>query len=111
MRSPLVLQPVAMASSDLETFMGPCFILICLALILYGIFCAQAFYYWTTYQDSLGLKLLIFVVCVLESVHVVTCIHLMYTFLLSDIASPDKLSRTVWSVIRLDVNLPPNCQH
>ncbi|KAI0683354.1 hypothetical protein BC835DRAFT_748663 [Cytidiella melzeri] len=86
-----------MASPTLETFLGPYFVLVYLAVILYGIFCAQAFYYWTTYKDGHGLKLLVFLICVLETAHVAICIHPMYTLLIVDNGSPDKLLRTVWS--------------
>ncbi|KAI0819107.1 hypothetical protein BC629DRAFT_1435861 [Irpex lacteus] len=91
-----------MASFDIETFVGPSFVFICLSLIssnssLYGLVIAQVYYYFTTYRDDLFHRLLVLLLCVLETVHSIACIHVLYTLTIIGFADVRKFSEIPWS--------------
>ncbi|KAI0089006.1 hypothetical protein BDY19DRAFT_162006 [Irpex rosettiformis] len=79
-------------------FIGPCFIIICFVLMLYGVFCAQVYFYWTTYKDHPVTKSLVVILIVLETVHVAFCIHAVYDYLVIDHADPSAFTKVIWSV-------------
>ncbi|KAI0089024.1 hypothetical protein BDY19DRAFT_993833 [Irpex rosettiformis] len=87
-----------MESLDAETLLGPFFVLLCVVFMLYGLFCAQTCYYYTTYHDHLSLKLAVSVLFVLETLHVIAGIHMLYWYLLVNYANPAKLTQIPWSV-------------
>ncbi|KAI0826247.1 hypothetical protein BC629DRAFT_1587079 [Irpex lacteus] len=81
-----------------EEFIGPCFIIICFVLVLYGVFCAQIYFYWTTYEDHCIVRWLVGVLVVLETAHVAFCIHALYDYLILDYNNSEALAKIVWSV-------------
>ncbi|KAI0086159.1 hypothetical protein BDY19DRAFT_961633 [Irpex rosettiformis] len=103
-----------MDSLSIENFIGPCFLLTWLSFILYGLVLAQVYFYFTTYQDHIvtqltvvliwfayqgiwWLKLNFFAFSILETLHVMVCMHMIYTYLIVDFANPQKILRTIWS--------------
>ncbi|KAI0089009.1 hypothetical protein BDY19DRAFT_162624 [Irpex rosettiformis] len=82
----------------IESFMGPCFVVIWLSFILYGVFLAQVYFYLITYNDSFPIKLFVILLWGLETLHVAFCIHVMYTYLLINFATPERIVRVIWSV-------------
>ncbi|KAI0826472.1 hypothetical protein BC629DRAFT_83352 [Irpex lacteus] len=86
-----------MPTFNFETFMGPAFIIICFSLILYGLSLAQIYFYLTTYRDHIAVKLLVVFVCILESLHVAFCIHMLYNYLIVDFANPVNVLNIIWS--------------
>ncbi|EKM52303.1 uncharacterized protein PHACADRAFT_186479 [Phanerochaete carnosa HHB-10118-sp] len=84
---------------NFEIFMGPLLILVCIALILFGVFCAQVYSYWTTYEhDPLNIKLLVLALSVLEFTHSALCLHILFEYFISDIGNPAALGGIVWCV-------------
>ena len=120
---------------NLENFIGPCFLVIWLSFMwvckaarfdfayhsstrLYGLLLAQAYFYFTTYRDSIGTRLtvaLIWSVCqlvrpirnspefpthsILETLDVIFCVHMIYTYLIVDFANLYKMAQILWWVI------------
>ncbi|KAI0089025.1 hypothetical protein BDY19DRAFT_993834 [Irpex rosettiformis] len=87
-----------MVAVDLESFFGSFFIALCVVFMLYGLFCSQVFYYYTTYQDRLAIKFFVFTLLVLESLHAAACIHILYSYLIRDYTTPSKLENVVWTI-------------
>ncbi|KAI0826404.1 hypothetical protein BC629DRAFT_1587204 [Irpex lacteus] len=87
-----------MALPDVETFIGPCFAIIWVSFILYGLVIAQVYFYFTTYEDGLGTKLLVILLCALETLHVAFCGHVVYTYTIVYFAKPEKVNNVIWSV-------------
>ncbi|KAI0826398.1 hypothetical protein BC629DRAFT_1587199 [Irpex lacteus] len=88
-----------MEGPNAETFLGPCFAILCIVFMLYGLFGAQVYYYFTTYRDHPALRAVVFILCVLETIHVATSIHVLYTYLVIDFADASKLLHVVWSFV------------
>ncbi|KAI0089010.1 hypothetical protein BDY19DRAFT_162739 [Irpex rosettiformis] len=88
-----------MPAFDIEPFVGPCFVIIWLSFILYGLFLAQIYNYFTTYEDHIIIKLAVTLLCILETLQVAACIHVTYTNLIIDFAQPEKLLYVLWSDI------------
>ncbi|KAI0088841.1 hypothetical protein BDY19DRAFT_151172 [Irpex rosettiformis] len=86
-----------MPTFDLEKFIGPAFIVICISFILYGLGLAQVYFYFRTYHDHPAIKLLVILVCILETLHVAFCIHMVYTYLIIDFADPGSVLNIIWS--------------
>ncbi|KAI0088894.1 hypothetical protein BDY19DRAFT_906379 [Irpex rosettiformis] len=88
---------------NVETFLGPCFVMLCVTFILYGLLCAQVYYYYTSYRDHIALKLVVLLlflsISVLESLHVATSIHFLYSYLVVDYANPSKLLDIIWQLL------------
>ncbi|KAI0747286.1 hypothetical protein BC629DRAFT_1561681 [Irpex lacteus] len=89
--------PSIMASFSIDSFLGPFFLFICVSLILYGLAIAQVYFYFTTYHDNQPTRILVLLLCILETVHAVVCILSTYTFLISDFADPLRLLNIAWS--------------
>ncbi|KAI0089011.1 hypothetical protein BDY19DRAFT_163038 [Irpex rosettiformis] len=97
-----------------QSFMGPNFVFIwlsfmyahslimeCLPLTrhsLYGIFISQVYFYYTTYHDHWSVRLLVFVLCILESFLVATCMHMTYIYLVIDWGDLAKALEITWSI-------------
>ncbi|KAI0826457.1 hypothetical protein BC629DRAFT_82069 [Irpex lacteus] len=87
-----------MEGFTIESFLGSFFILIFFVFILYGIFCAQVYHYYATYRDPLALKLVVLLLCVLESLHAAACMHMLYSYLVLFVTEPAKELTIIWSV-------------
>lgn len=87
-----------MAPPPLELFLGPLLVLVCIALTLFGVTCAQVYSYWTTYErDPPRLKGLVLTLLVLELAHSVMCLHMLYVYFVEDIGNPLPANEIVWS--------------
>ncbi|KAI0088893.1 hypothetical protein BDY19DRAFT_155163 [Irpex rosettiformis] len=86
-----------MEGMNVETFFGPSFVILCISFILYGLLCAQIYYYYTTYQDHLALKLVVLLLFILETVHVAASIHMLYGYLIINFANPAGIINISWS--------------
>ncbi|KAI0704358.1 hypothetical protein BC835DRAFT_1410417 [Cytidiella melzeri] len=82
---------------DVASFIGPLLVEICFALILYGVFCAQVYYWWCTYKDSLLVRIIIWSLLILETVHVGFCIHVLYWYFIVNFSNVDGLEEIAWS--------------
>ncbi|KAI0818857.1 hypothetical protein BC629DRAFT_1588182 [Irpex lacteus] len=87
-----------MADVLVGQFVGASFALFYIIFILYGVFCAQVYYYWTSYRDRLLLKGAICSITVLETVHVALCIEVLYSYFVVNYGSPENLQRIDWSI-------------
>ncbi|KAI0087470.1 hypothetical protein BDY19DRAFT_231579 [Irpex rosettiformis] len=86
------------APPSLSSFIGPAFVMICCALILYGTFCAQAYYYWSTYHDHMSLQSVVALLIVLETAHTAFCIHILYEYLVGAWGSPAAVMKVIPTV-------------
>ncbi|GJE88936.1 hypothetical protein PsYK624_050240 [Phanerochaete sordida] len=83
---------------DFELFMGPFLILVCIALMLFGVTCAQVYSYWTTYErDPVGYKILVGALWTLECTHTALCLHMLHGYFIKDIGDPSGLGNIIWS--------------
>ncbi|KAI0343180.1 hypothetical protein BDW22DRAFT_1246560 [Trametopsis cervina] len=82
---------------DVGAFIGPLLVEICFALILYGVFCTQVYYYFSTYNDQAFVKAIIWALLVLETVHVGFCIHVLYWYFILNFNRIEGLESIVWS--------------
>ncbi|KAI0687614.1 hypothetical protein BC835DRAFT_402409 [Cytidiella melzeri] len=81
-----------------EEAIGACFVIICVVFMLYGVFCAQVFFYWTSYKDHLVVRCIVGLLTILGSAHVALCIAMLYRYLIIDYANSDALLTILWSV-------------
>lgn len=70
-----------------------------ITVMLYGITTTQAHFYWWSYpQDAKLIKRIVLIVWILETVHTVFCLHLMYNYTIVDFGSLEHVVNLVWSV-------------
>jgi len=77
------------------------FISLGLASVLYGVTLIQTLFYYGTYdQDPLGLKLLVALLCLLDTAHLIVTTHMVYYHLITMWGNPAVLDPevTVWSL-------------
>ncbi|KAI0799695.1 hypothetical protein BC629DRAFT_190817 [Irpex lacteus] len=104
--SSLPLAGLPFAPPPFSAFIGPAFMIISCALILYGVFCAQTYYYWTNYRDHVLLRCVVGLLMVLETAHTALCMHLMYSYLVDawgNVFSIIKVIPTVGITIYLEL--------
>ncbi|KAI6160239.1 hypothetical protein EDD17DRAFT_1875992, partial [Pisolithus thermaeus] len=69
----------------------------CLASLLYGITCLQAFFYFQTYvDDRRGLKFTVALLLTLETVHVALSIWVVDSYLVANYTNPYALQSATW---------------
>lgn len=69
----------------------------CLASLLYGITCLQAFFYFQTYvDDRRGLKLTVALLLTLETIHVALSIWVIDSYLVDNYTNPYALQSATW---------------
>ncbi|KAI0750590.1 hypothetical protein BC629DRAFT_1739463 [Irpex lacteus] len=74
-------------------------VVLCIGFVLYGVLSAQAFYYWSTYpKDHWGVRALVAIVWVLESLHVAFCIHIVHTYFVLSLRDPEHATKIIWSI-------------
>ncbi|KAI0089015.1 hypothetical protein BDY19DRAFT_163369 [Irpex rosettiformis] len=89
----------SLPSMNIEPLVGPCFIIIWLSFILYGLVLAQVYFYFTTYEDHVLLKLAVALLCTMETLQVAACIHFVYTYLIVFFGNAGGLDIILWSII------------
>ncbi|KAI0090030.1 hypothetical protein BDY19DRAFT_99026 [Irpex rosettiformis] len=84
---------------DVEFMAGPLLALICFALILFGVFTAQIYYYWLSYEDdSPFLRHYVCALWLLEVAHTILCVQIVYHYLIIHFGNTESgLDRIVWS--------------
>ncbi|KAI0092709.1 hypothetical protein BDY19DRAFT_1024521 [Irpex rosettiformis] len=95
-----------MSSSFFETFIGPTFIMAIFSFILYGVFCAQIYFYWANYNDHAMLQSVVVLVGLLETTHIDLIIHPMYKYLVSwwgDLHAAQKIVPTLTVIFLIEV--------
>ncbi|GJE99112.1 hypothetical protein PsYK624_153580 [Phanerochaete sordida] len=99
---------------SVEQFAGPLFVCICVALILFGVFTTQVYFYWGTYEeDTTPMKFMVLSMWLLEAVHTVFCIDLMYQYFIRDFGNADALDIVPWTVggtVFLEITIVAMCQ-
>ncbi|KAI0091217.1 hypothetical protein BDY19DRAFT_991788 [Irpex rosettiformis] len=87
------------AQAALELAVGPLLVTLCLAFMLYGVFMAQLYFYYTHYEND-GVRLWSFVgvIGILETVHSALCIHVLYDYFVTHYGNPTEgIFKIVWS--------------
>ncbi|KAI0089013.1 hypothetical protein BDY19DRAFT_1057142 [Irpex rosettiformis] len=87
-----------MAPIDVVPLAGPCFVIIWLSFILYGLVLAQTYIYFSSYDDHRFLKIVVTLICLLETLQVAACIHIVYTYLIVFFANPLGWEKIIWSI-------------
>ncbi|KAH9858596.1 hypothetical protein C2E23DRAFT_9665 [Lenzites betulinus] len=86
--------------ASLDSTMGAMFIGVILAGIMYGVSCAQMFYYFTRYpNDHWGLKLLVTAVWASDTVHQGLISYSLYYYLITQYGNPIALTEMSNSII------------
>ncbi|KZT02010.1 uncharacterized protein LAESUDRAFT_445568 [Laetiporus sulphureus 93-53] len=85
-------------STTIEKFVGAFLITICVAMVFYGMSTIQAYVYWWNYpNDPLKIKIVVAVIWLLETLHSVFCLHVVYSYLIIDFGDLAKVEQIVWS--------------
>ncbi|KAI0777103.1 hypothetical protein BC629DRAFT_1525328 [Irpex lacteus] len=96
------LSPAAAAAAQaaLEIAVGPLLVTLCLAFVLFGVFLAQFYYYFTHYEnDGVQLRSFVGVIGLLETLHSALCIHVLYDYFVTHYGNPaEGISKIVWYV-------------
>ncbi|CCM03417.1 uncharacterized protein FIBRA_05548 [Fibroporia radiculosa] len=88
----------AAASPSIEEIIGGFTLGIDIAIILYGIVTAQAYFYWWTSQDDSSLvRSLVASVWVLETIHTVFCLYMSYHYTIIDFGDLEGILQITWS--------------
>ncbi|KAI0957935.1 hypothetical protein AcW1_006162 [Taiwanofungus camphoratus] len=70
------------------------------AAIFYGITNMQTYIYYVRNRgDPLALKSLVFILWLLDSVHLAFITHTVYTYTITDFGDPLAITKPIWSVI------------
>lgn len=86
------------AVESIKTLLSPLLILVCVALIFFGVFSAQVYAYWFAYQnDATSLRVFVLVLWFLELLHTIFCMHMLYTYFVDDIGAPLNAATIIWS--------------
>jgi len=84
----------------LDETLGAFYIGVIAGAALWGISCMQTYLYYTSYpRDLPQLKVLVFVVWGLDTVHQVLISHAVYIYSVKNFANPAILGEVVWSVL------------
>lgn len=88
-----------MAETIIETLAGALLVEVFIAVILYGNAIAQAYDYWWNFPDDGILnRRMVLVVWILDTIHTIFCICLVYSYVILDFDDPASLEKIVWSV-------------
>ncbi|KAI0819578.1 hypothetical protein BC628DRAFT_1012352 [Trametes gibbosa] len=83
----------------LDNTFGAAYLGTCFGLILYGLTAHQAYRYCRLYpKDSTFLKSFVLVAVLVETLHSICSIHLVYHYLVTNFANPFALTNEVWSL-------------
>ncbi|KAI8969887.1 hypothetical protein BD414DRAFT_502469 [Trametes punicea] len=102
------------AAIDLEFTFGAYLICTCLGCIMFGLTTHQTYRYYRLYPtDTSSLKLLVFVILLLDIMHTISSIHICYFYLVTNYFHPERLAEGVWSIrlIILETGLLILCSH
>ncbi|KAI0363878.1 hypothetical protein BV20DRAFT_1057666 [Pilatotrama ljubarskyi] len=91
--------PPPMALPSLDNTVGAILIGTFVSLILYGLVIHQAYRYFRMYQNDIALiKTFVITMLVVETVHIVFCMHMIYYYLVTNYFNPPALQNGVWSM-------------
>lgn len=100
--------------SPFEFLAGPLLAEVCVALILFGIFTAQVYFYWFEYEtDGRGMKSFVLTTWVLECAHTVFCIDMLYNYFILGFGDEAGIGKVTWSVgatVFIEVVIVAMCQ-
>ncbi|EIW57917.1 uncharacterized protein TRAVEDRAFT_65520 [Trametes versicolor FP-101664 SS1] len=102
------------AAVDLERTFGAYLVCTCLACIMFGLTTHQTYRYYRLYPtDLLSLKILVFIILMLDVLHTISGIHICYFYLVTNFFNPGRLADGVWSIrlIILETGLIILCSH
>ncbi|KAF9456684.1 hypothetical protein BDZ94DRAFT_1275050 [Collybia nuda] len=84
----------------LDNTMGAIFVGVLMGAALWGISCMQTFEYFSNFpNDSLGSKVMIAALFILDTVHQIFMSHVLYTYLVTHFFNPAYLNVVVWSLV------------
>lgn len=85
---------------SLAFVLGPMPVLVSFALILYGTFTSQVYFYWKEYKhDPARMKYWVFSIWTLETAHSACCIIMLYTYFITNFGNREVLEEVQWSVL------------
>ncbi|KAF8194240.1 hypothetical protein BJ912DRAFT_959910, partial [Pholiota molesta] len=84
---------------SLDSTYGAAFIGLVASAVLYGVTLLQTFLYYKQYpNDSLITKSIVFLLWILDTVHLILCTIAIYTYLVRNFHNPSALGRSTWSM-------------
>ncbi|KAF8158319.1 hypothetical protein B0H34DRAFT_797722 [Crassisporium funariophilum] len=90
---------------SLDTTYGAAFIGLIASAVLYGVTLLQTFLYFKQYpNDSWLIKLIVFVLWILDTAHLFLCTIAIYTYLVTNFSNEAALHKSTWSM-----NLQTDC--
>ncbi|KAI3615052.1 hypothetical protein WG66_016833 [Moniliophthora roreri] len=84
---------------DLGDTFGAVLIAVNISSCLYGVTCLQTWYYFRNYEDRWLLRVTVLAILVLETIHAILAMHVVYHFLILNFDHPLALLRDIWSAI------------
>ncbi|KAI0345373.1 hypothetical protein BDW22DRAFT_1482569 [Trametopsis cervina] len=86
---------------NFELFCGPFLMFIAFALMLFGVFSAQCYFYWfaSGSKDSQRLRYFVLTLWILETIHTAFCMHVMYTYFIINFGNIAGVQHVVWSAV------------
>ncbi|KAF9468552.1 hypothetical protein BDZ94DRAFT_673958 [Collybia nuda] len=92
--------------NSIDATYGSAFIGLVAGAILYGVTLLQTFLYYRRYpRDSIFIKLLVFLLWVLDTTHLALCTVAIYWYLVTNYSNPEALNKTTWSIdLQTDCN-------
>ncbi|KAJ3910655.1 hypothetical protein F5879DRAFT_3433 [Lentinula edodes] len=90
----------------MDSTYGSAFVGLIVSATLYGATILQAYLYYRNYpKDTYFLKLLVFALCIFDTIQLVLCVTAMYWYLITNYDNPPALSRLTWSMeLQTDCN-------
>ncbi|KAF9647046.1 hypothetical protein BDM02DRAFT_2821025 [Thelephora ganbajun] len=85
----------------LDNTLGAALIGVIVSAALYGVSCAQVFYYFQHYskKDGRGTKAVVVAALISDTIHQALISHTIYTYLVTNYYKPQKLNDLVWSLV------------
>ncbi|KAI0364326.1 hypothetical protein BV20DRAFT_1057303 [Pilatotrama ljubarskyi] len=91
--------PVIPKLPSLDNSFGAFLIATFIGLMMYGLTIHQSYRYYRLFpRDAMILRMIVTLIVVLETVHVILCMHICYYYLVSNYSKPTALLEGVWSI-------------
>ncbi|OCH84100.1 hypothetical protein OBBRIDRAFT_891978 [Obba rivulosa] len=88
-----------LALPALDNTMGAILIGVFIAAALWGVSCAQVYFYYISYRDPKRLQIIVLGSFLLDTLHQALVSHMIYTYLVTWYRDPTKLEVQIWSLI------------
>ncbi|GJE99889.1 hypothetical protein PsYK624_161630 [Phanerochaete sordida] len=85
-------------ATNIQLYIGPYLVLLCVALMLFGVTCFQVYSYWVKYtRDHPRIRLFVLLLWLLECLHTIMCVHMLYDSFIDEFGDLAAIERIIWS--------------